>query len=702
MVRSVVLVFLIFIFECSGVECYGQQTELDSLKMTLQHVKPDTEKISVLIKLAAANKAINLDSSILVAKTARSSAVQLRSDVYEIKSILAIAKLFRSKHFIDSALTYDKIALKGFKRIDDQQILAKIYASLSLDYLGVLKYDSAIQYSEFAMHIQQNQKNTRGIAVCYINLSKIYVSLQKYTLALDYALKALSQSEKFHWVPESGECYLLIADIYYKMPDYTKATLYANRALDIFTKLQDYENLQRSNVLMCNIFVALKKFDKALEYANKPGLTDLYSQNLRLSTIGNVYFGMGDYVRSKDCYEKVLIGVTRLGDAESINKTHLRLGKIGLMLNNSDALTHLKISLAMSQVGKNYMLISQASGWLAYFYNNSKRFDSALKYNQMYYIYLDSVHNQDVRNRIQELQYNYELDKKQYKISQLEKDNLIKEQKNLVKTFILIALTIVLLLLVTFYILLIRKNKLISKQKNEIQLQAANLNELNIFKDKILSILSHDLRSPIVSVRSIVSLLDPSLKLPDEDMVYIKEQMSKQLDGMSLLVDNLLQWASVSQTTTKNVAVEVDIFNLVEISITLLQNVASIKNITIINSVSPNTIAMGSYNQINTVIRNLLANAIKYTPDNGCIKLSANKIGGLMHVSIADSGVGMTKEQIESLFTQEKTSTYGTNGEKGIGLGLTICKEFIEANGGNIFISSQPNEGSTFSFTLPI
>jgi signal transduction histidine kinase len=214
--------------------------------------------------------------------------------------------------------------------------------------------------------------------------------------------------------------------------------------------------------------------------------------------------------------------------------------------------------------------------------------------------------------------------------------------------------------------------------------------------------MSHDLRSPISSINAFIDILDYE-EMKAEDFTEVKANMHNQINAVMLLLDNLLHWASNSFKGQEVVNPEVlNMHELAQLSITLLQNTARVKDIEIQNNIAINIRAYGSYEQTDIVIRNLIANAIKFIPQSGRITLSAKIYDNIVAISIADTGVGMTDEQITRLFTKSQTSTYGTRGEKGVGLGLLLCKEFIEMNGGGISVMSELNKGSVFTITLPV
>jgi len=163
----------------------------------------------------------------------------------------------------------------------------------------------------------------------------------------------------------------------------------------------------------------------------------------------------------------------------------------------------------------------------------------------------------------------------------------------------------------------------------------------------------------------------------------------------------LLRWAASSFRNDIQHTESLKLQEITQQNIDLLQSSAITKNIRIINQIQASIQAVGNYDQINIVIRNLVANAIKFTHANGCVTLSAIDKENTVEVSIVDTGVGMTEEQLSKLFTHSYSSTYGTTGEKGIGLGLLLCKEYIETNNGSISVSSEINKGSIFTVILP-
>lgn len=237
----------------------------------------------------------------------------------------------------------------------------------------------------------------------------------------------------------------------------------------------------------------------------------------------------------------------------------------------------------------------------------------------------------------------------------------------------------------------------------KIEQRTSKLLEIVSTNGKFLSIIAHDLRSPFSSILGILELLKMSLK------EFNKEEIEEYIDivynsanNTLILLDNLLVWA-VSQNKEKNFnPVKINLYDLLREEIQNLKTLAGQKQIELSHSVEPGLNVSADLQMVKTVLRNLINNAIKYSNPNSEIKIDASEFKKFVEVSVKDNGVGISDENQRKLFKIDSFhSTPGTHDEKGIGLGLLLCKEFIELHGGNIRIESQPGKGSLFAFTLP-
>jgi PAS domain S-box-containing protein len=247
----------------------------------------------------------------------------------------------------------------------------------------------------------------------------------------------------------------------------------------------------------------------------------------------------------------------------------------------------------------------------------------------------------------------------------------------------------------------------ISERKRiEIMIREQNkaLSELNARKDKFYSILTHDIRSPLASVHQLSQMLFDNFDSYDHaerlDMIAMLEKVSGQTYN---LLENLIEWTRAQQGNTPLNIKNHDIGALISENMAFFEVMAKNKNLRVQNNSPSGILALCDKNLTNTVLRNLLSNAIKFSPENGLIEISVAQTGAFIEIDVKDTGNGISSDRIPGLFEISlNKSTPGTSGEKGTGLGLPLCKEFVELQGGTIRVESHTGKGSAFSFSLPV
>ncbi|WP_372641460.1 PAS domain S-box protein [Ancylomarina sp.] len=230
------------------------------------------------------------------------------------------------------------------------------------------------------------------------------------------------------------------------------------------------------------------------------------------------------------------------------------------------------------------------------------------------------------------------------------------------------------------------------------------LEELNATKDKLFSIIGHDLRSPIGGLKQLIELTLSTSDLSDTQSISeILEDIRKSASTTYDLLENLLAWAKNQRNKVVFKPTQVNLHEIIDACILLMAEAARNKNITIRNEASPQQWVYADENMLMTILRNLLTNAIKFTHPNKNIYLSVIDNGIEVSFSVKDEGVGIKPENLEKLFKpNDFLTTYGTSGEKGTGLGLLLCKEFVEKHSGEIWVESELGKGSDFKFTIPL
>jgi signal transduction histidine kinase len=240
----------------------------------------------------------------------------------------------------------------------------------------------------------------------------------------------------------------------------------------------------------------------------------------------------------------------------------------------------------------------------------------------------------------------------------------------------------------------------IASQTKAIEKQTEELKRLNSIKDKLFSIISHDLKSPLNSLVGILKLLNVG-SLSQEELRTLTGKLEVEVEGLSAMLTNLLSWAKTQMKGISAKPVNIDLKELVDENIQLASSDARKKNIEIKNHIS-NTGAYADKEMVNLVFRNLISNAVKFTDQEGQIEIKAKSNGEFVRISVKDNGLGISEDNAAKLFSDEEHySMLGTSREAGTGLGLLLCKEFVEKNGGKIWVESELGKGSNFMFEIP-
>lgn len=240
---------------------------------------------------------------------------------------------------------------------------------------------------------------------------------------------------------------------------------------------------------------------------------------------------------------------------------------------------------------------------------------------------------------------------------------------------------------------------LIKLRKSERELM-----ELNTTKDRLFSIIGHDLRGPIGSFKSLINIMISDYDLSDTESVReILTGIQKTSDSTYYLLENLLFWAKSQQNESVFAPEKINLKEIVIKILDLFTEMSKNKEIDILNNIEEDTVVFADRNMLMTILRNLISNAIKFTSGGKKIQVSASKNEDRYILSVQDEGEGIKPENLKKLFKNtELFSTYGTNGEAGSGLGLILCKNFVEKHNGKIWVESEVGKGTTFNFSLPI
>lgn len=248
-----------------------------------------------------------------------------------------------------------------------------------------------------------------------------------------------------------------------------------------------------------------------------------------------------------------------------------------------------------------------------------------------------------------------------------------------------------------------KKNAELNNLNKALKESEQKLKELNEDKDKFFSILAHDLRTPFNALLGLSEFVIQEYdELTSDEVIKIVKDINSAGQNLFRLLENLLSWSRLTSGRADFNPEKVDLYVIALQAVMLLKQTAEKKEIDLLNLVPKNSLAFIDETMIESVIENLVTNAIKFTPRKGSIKISSKELADAYQISISDTGVGISEENLQKLFRMDIHFTeYGTEREKGSGLGLLLCKEHVQKNGGKIWVESEEGKGSTFYFTVP-
>lgn len=584
-----------------------------------------------------------------------------------------------------------------------------------------------------------------------INLTRTF----NYDTAMEYFIKALVISDSLNDTSGKIFSYLAISDVFEEVDNYEKSLQFLEDALELSSTIADagihilvLNELGKLNATMNEPEEALKNFQEVLaleEKANQPGIkadalfnmARLYGKSgeleksvvfhkralavwrsLRnrlqearlLNEIGGVYEQMNKADRALANYTAAREVFEMVNDNGGIAESYNNIGVLFYKQNKIDeAIENLEKALSSGHSTPIKDQTSKSFEYLSFCYKAKNDFQKALKYKEEFVMMNDMLQKEESDRLLLEVQNRYLLDKQDSQIKRLdtirkEREREIEEQRR-TRNFLvgLIGLGGVVVVLILYLYALKRKSNMQLKAAHaKVELQNVELQNLNATKDKFFSILGHDLKSPLNSLSSFSNLLINYFdSLSKEEIQTLAKDLDKSLKNLYSLLDNLLEWAR-SQTGNINFAPEqFDVITVLSDNKELLSGQAANKEITLVQEQTTPLLVSAHKPSIATVVRNLVSNAIKFTPKGGQVKIQAVLQEHEVIVSIADTGVGMSESIINGLFRiDSKHSTLGTANEKGTGLGLVLCKDFVEKNGGKLWVESTEGKGTTFYFSV--
>ncbi|WP_299579366.1 tetratricopeptide repeat-containing sensor histidine kinase [uncultured Sunxiuqinia sp.] len=657
----------------------------------------------------------------------------------------------------EKTIEYGEKALALLADSDRSNELCYAKLLIGTGYIAIGEFNKGEEFITPALSLARKIKNAKYISIGLSALAAFHMNTGNYAKAMELFKETLEKATQAGLPDWEARAKLNIGSLLTNQGDRAGGLRYMTEALAYFESSGNAPVVAR---IMNNIAVnyhAWRDYDLALKYYRKTLRAyevsgDLLGKVVVLNNIGEIYKDKGQYDMALQYYDQIF----DLAENNSISDFYLAIGKVGLaetyLLKGNNSLARdyanqslhvfdslgmkegeINANLILSQVNMHEdklvraneivdaclieakaiglkELIQKAYLLKSEILQKQKDDSGALENYKKYVAIADSLKLEKQTHQLALHRAELDLSEKENEIELLQKDNEIKDlqlikQKSQSRTFIVaIALLLALVgLSLSYNKARKRANDLLQQKNKQIIEQHEELLRVNQTKDKFLSIIGHDLRNPIGAFKDMVSQLAEFPEMFDEALrSQILEELRDEAESTYFLLDNLLLWAKAQKNSIQFKPEKLKLNLVIKNNIILNSRTATRKKIDLKANIPEEVLVYADHNMVDLVVRNLLSNALKFTPENGKVDILVKPVdANFIEVSIKDTGVGIAENDLPRLLDpNDHLSTYGTSNEKGSGLGLVLCREFIEMNGGKLEIQSRVGRGSTFSFTL--
>lgn len=648
------------------------QSRIDSLDRALRDASSDSVRVLVLQRLAEEWQYLDHAKATRYAQqaldlTERSNLKWGLPNAYKWLSILS-----SSSGDYTTARRYDKQRVQATLAQKDSAQIANAFNYLGNTFFDLGEYDEAYYYFMQSFKVSQAISDSLQLTIALHNVGTVFKELHQF----DVALTHLEQSRKISQLIRDydGEAY----------------------SLDEIGGLQ---------IMTGQFQQAETNLQKALALSRQRNLKDLEPRTLQ--KLAKLYFEKNALDKSIAYFDSTTRFHKRSSNRFGIAETSLGVGQVYIKQGKyKSAIALLEETLASAQTMNARTLEMDCFRELSSIYEMQGDYRKSLSYYKNYQTIQDSLYSQDMMTKLFKDQLRLETEIRDSEIAALSDANSRRDSELKKQEFIrnILAVTVALTVILLFAVYRSgqrrkRINKLLVDHQEEMERRSAELEQLNQVKDKFFSIISHDLRSPMNSLSGILDLLSRKHVSPEE-FTQLTGELRVQFNHTKTLINNLLDWTLLQMDKLKIQQEKIDLRTMVDENFKLLSSM-HLKETHMVNNIPAGTLALADPNMINLVLRNLVMNGIKFTETGGRIEVSVDAQGSEYIIAVNDNGVGIAPDVQKILF--EKTAGYSTRGtanEKGTGLGLILAKEFVEKNGGKIWLQSEEGKGSTFYFTV--
>ncbi|WP_339810576.1 ATP-binding protein [uncultured Imperialibacter sp.] len=585
--------------------------------------------------------------------------------------------------------------------------------SSKADVAMLSNVDSGFFYAKKLLELGEQQEFDYARARGYEKLGWTHWVEGNYADGLKNALDAIRIFEQYG--PSEGlvSAVLSAGRNLFEQRSYTMALTYYQRSEALAQELGLEKPLIEAYRDLGGISISLGEYEKGLDYCTR-GLAITNRLGLRSSIpifyshIALIHFNQGDVEQSVDYNWRAILEGRLTGNRRIVALGFERLANIDLQQGLYDeAIRKGKETLEMGQELGSSLIAMRAYMVLSRGYEGKRDYEKSLTNYKLYIEISDSTYNADKESIIASIEAVYDLESKQGEIELLETEKALNEQESRAKNYYIILSLVAIGLLIALTFALFRASKFQNQHNSELQAkngeiaaQAKKLEEMNATKSKIFSIIGHDLRNSVANLKQLLDLLN-SKKITLKELREVAPEAKQSVDASFDVLDNLLHWG-LTQMNGIRTNIEPVLLQPILAEITShFKLFVERKNISLTFQSAANLMVLGDAPQLTVVLRNLVGNAIKFTKANGAIAVEAEDMGDLVRIRVKDNGVGISEDKLKLLFKHETHySESGTNDEKGTGLGLLLCYEFVENMGSRLEVETALGEGTTFFFDM--
>lgn len=584
-------------------------------------------------------------------------------------------------------------------------------------------FDTSLLLADYAVTLAREVNDPVRLGTSLNMKGNAFYLLSNFTKGLEFYQEALHIREELGDSNEIAKTYNNIGAIHLHLQNYNQARDYFERALLIYKGIGDDEVIFSLTNNIGAVHNQLEEYEKAYEYFLEAYEIVEYMNDeprilIALNNLGEVAGSLENYDQALEYFLEAERRCEAAGDIRMKAIVSLNIGSIYMLTGHPDkCLPYLNEALKNANIVNSIQIKRDVYNNLFEFYQGKKDYNRALEYHMLYSDARDSIFSQESRLRVAELELQYNAKSFQSEIEILRRDNEIKRLRITWISISLGSLVLVFILLsVVLYInanrnrikkeitnLLQEKNRELEAANKKLVESEHNLKDLNATKDKFFSIIGHDLRNPLNALIGFSELIAAnSREFSKEDIHRYSVIINESAKNIHQLIENLLNWSRAQTGNIDFSPAHIPLSDFVSEIHKVLKINADNKNIRIDIDIPETIKVFADKNLLSTILRNLISNAVKFTTEGGKVFITAEEDNGKILVSVTDTGIGMNQEQVDLLFTLGTSkSTPGTTKEQGTGLGLILCKEFIEMHDGEIWAESEQGKGSTFKFTIP-